>query len=96
MPSRMRPRPEWRSCRVRTSSREQYRSLKDSLAYASLWLLSFEVAVVPYYRAAAVVVPFRLEAGEEGHQSQEGAEVRHQKRCTERVQRPCFCAVMRM
>jgi hypothetical protein len=69
--------------------------LKDSHAYASQWLLSFgaaaqpsrpeEVAVVPYHRAAAEVVPFRLEAGAEGHQSQAGVEVRHPKRCTEVV-----------
>lgn len=54
------------------------------------------VAAAPCHRAVEVVVPFRLEAGAEGHQSQAGVEVRHPKRCTERVQRPCFCVVVRM
>jgi hypothetical protein len=54
------------------------------------------VAAVPFHRAAVEEAPFRLEVGAEGHQSQAVVEVRHPTPRMERVQRLCFCVVLRM
>jgi hypothetical protein len=53
-------------------------------------------AEVPFHREEEEAVPFRLEVGAEGHQSQEGVEVRHSTRRREWVQRLCFCVVLRV